>query len=213
MSYDYLFKIVLMGDARVGKTSYADRLCVNSYHNDYRSTLGVDFHCKNVILHDNIVIKTHIWDTAGQDKFRSIVETYYKEVAGAVIMYDITNRNSFNRIEEWKSRIYKYQINNINIPIILIGCKTDIDFKREVTKNEAEEYANKNNMLYYEISNKKGINVEESYKKLIYDIFSRMDVVNLSPGIKRHFSQEELLNEKNEIRACKKFSFSCCTII
>jgi small GTP-binding protein len=213
MSYDYLFKIVMVGDNRVGKTSYADRLCSESYHNDYRATLGVDFHCKNILLHDNIVIKTHIWDTAGQDKFKPIVEIYYKEVAGAIIMYDITNKHSFNRVNVWKERINRGQNNNLNMPTILIGCKTDMKSKREVSEKEAQEYANNNNMLYSEISNKDNKNIEETYKRLIYDIFFKMDDVNLSPGIKRHFSQEERLCDKDHVRACKKMSLTCCTII
>ena len=126
MSYDYLYKIILIGNTGVGKTSYCDRLVHNKYNDIFLPTLGVDFFAKHMKLDDNTVIKTHIWDTAGQEKFNGIIKHYYKDIAGAIIMFDISNKYTFNRVKYWKNEIIKKSNCEINsFPLLILVSKCD----------------------------------------------------------------------------------------
>ena len=213
MSYDYLYKVILIGNTGVGKTSYCDKLVHDTYTSIFIPTLGVDFFSKSIKLDDNTVIKSHIWDTAGQEKFNGIISHYYKDIAGAIIMFDISNRYSFNRINYWKQEIIKKSNCKINsFPILLLGNKSD-NKNREVTRDEAEVFALKNSMIYEEITCKKNENIESSFLKLIKEIYCRMNPVVLGPGIRRHFSQNRdcLINCIDDDKNCSKYS--CCTIV
>ena len=211
MSYDYLFKLIFIGEPRVGKTSYADRLVDDKYKNQYGPTLGVDFYSKHITLDDNVVIKNHIWDTAGQEKFSPLIRNYYKGIAGAVIMFDITNRNSFNKVRYWITQLDANKDTDKYIPVIVIGNKIDKE-DRKVSRKEAEHLAYNNDMLYDEISCKSGINLEESFKRIVIDIYARMDKEALGPGIRRHFSQENISYDEYSQEPLK-VKQSCCSII
>ena len=124
MSYDYLFKIIFIGDASVGKTALAERITKNEFHETYNSTIGVDFSTVTLDICDHS-IKTHIWDTAGQECFASIISTYYRGIAGAVIVFDITSRSSFRKCSFWLNQI-KQNGTIGHLPIItLVGNKID----------------------------------------------------------------------------------------
>lgn len=209
MSYDYLYKLILIGDENVGKTSYADKLLSDTFYDVYRPTLGVDFYTKNITLHDNIVIKTHMWDTAGHNKFYPIIKSYFLGIAGAIIMYDITKKNTFYNVKNWVNRLKKE--NSENFPILLLGSKLDKCKNREVNRTEAQEYAKENNMIFYEISSKDHINIINSFKELVKSIFSKMDIMELGPGIKRHFSHER--DRDCNINLNKECKYACCNII
>ncbi len=214
MSYDYLYKVILIGNTGVGKTSYCDKLVHNTFTSIFIPTLGVDFFSKSIKLDDGTVIKSHIWDTAGQEKFNGIISHYYKDIAGAIIMFDISNRYSFYRVNHWKKEISKKSNCEINsFPILLLGNKSD-NKNREVTRDEAEIFALKNSMIYEETTCKKDVNIESSFVKLIKEIYCRMNPNILGPGIKRHFSQDKnqhLLNCIDDDKKCSKHS--CCIIL
>jgi small GTP-binding protein len=207
MSYDYLYKLLLIGDENVGKTSYADKLLCDVFFDIYRPTLGVDFYTKQVTLRENIVIKTHIWDTAGHDKFYPIIKSYFLGIAGAIIIFDITKKKTFNNVCNWVTKLKKE--NGDIFPILLIGSKLDKCKYREVNRQEAQEYAKKNNMIYYEVSSKDDINIINSFKELVRKIFSRMDLVDLGPGIRRHFYQDR----DRDCNINKECKYACCNII
>ena len=214
MSYDYLCKIILIGNTGVGKTSYCDRLVHNKYNDVFIPTLGVDFFAKHVKLDDNIVLKTHIWDTAGQEKFNGIITHYYKDIAGAIIIFDIGSRYTFTRVNYWKNEIIRKSNHDITtFPILLLGNKCD-NGNREVTRDEAEIYALKNSMIYEEISCKKNCNIEESFLKIGREIYQKMNKETPGPGIKRHFSQtqDDLLMNLDLDRKCRNTK-TCCVII
>jgi len=219
MSYDYLYKCILVGDTNAGKTSYADRLVNNSFNHVHESTIGVDFRCKVNILQNHTVIKTHIWDTAGQEKFASIITNYYKGIASAVIFFDVGRRSSFERAEYWRQEIVRNRASNDPMIIMLVGNKIDRN-KRVISTLEAEAYANKHNLLYSETSCKNDINVEESFKKLITTIYDTMDKENPGCGIKRSVVAEAAKNlnlNGNKGRDCYYFNTdkcpNCCTIV
>ena len=213
MSYDYLYKIILIGNTGVGKTSYSDRLVHDNFTSTFIPTLGVDFFAKSITLNDNTVIKTHIWDTAGQEKFNGIITHYYKDIAGAIIMFDICNKYSFNRINYWKNElINKSNCQLHSFPILLLGNKCD-NKNRQVTRDEAEIYALKNSMIYEEVSCKNGDNIESSFSKIVKDIYTRMNKQVLGPGIKRHFSQNSNCDYDKILVKRKCPSNTCCVIV
>lgn len=187
MSYDYLFKIVLIGNTYVGKTAITERLINDRYTSHIDSTIGVDFATLSVKVRDKI-IKTHLWDTAGQETFQSIIRNYYYGIAGALIIFDVCNRKSFQQVNYWYDELIKNT--DMKPYITLIGNKIDSPH-RVVTTEEAEQYAQKYGFQYVEVSAKTGANVYNAFKTIIQTIYDNMDKTNLRPGIKRHFSHDE----------------------
>jgi len=163
--YDLHYKHIIIGDASCGKSSYLKMLVKEEFNSKGRSTIGVDFETY-YNEYDNKRIKNHIWDTAGQEKFRSIVKLYFKGASSFIIMYDITNYNSFKNIENWLLELNQ----NENYTKILIGNKSDLEELRVVTKEEAKLLALKYNMNFMEISVKQNQRVKESFEKLISNI-------------------------------------------
>ena len=205
MSYDYLFKIIFVGDACVGKTALAERITKNEFHESYNSTIGVDFSTVTLDIGDQ-TIKTHIWDTAGQECFASIISTYYRSIAGAVIVFDVSSRNSFLKCSFWLNQI-KQNGTIGHLPVIaLIGNKID-RATREVTYAEAVNFAEKNNINYYETSARKNINVMKFYKGLIEKIYNTADLDNIDEkhGIRKGMISHSKVHINDERECC------CCT--
>lgn len=207
MLYDFLFKIIFIGDSCVGKTSLVNRLTRNTFHPYYESTIGVDFSSLMLDI-DGTTIKTHIWDTAGQPCFSPIIKTYYRGVAGAVLVFDVGRESSFKKIDHWFNEM-KEKGTQDHIPVtILVGNKTDTK-KRVVDKEVAEKYAKENNMLYCETSSKKNVNVREFYKMLIEEIHNTADLKNPDErkGIRKSIMPDKKLKVQNNRECCV-----CCDI-
>ena len=209
MSYDYLFKIIFLGDVCVGKTALVERLTHKRYNEYYHTTIGVDFSAITLDIKDD-KIKTHIWDTAGQEYFSAIISTYYRGIAGAVIVFDVTNRESFKKVSFWLNEIKKHGTPNYTPVLMLVGNKIDDD-SRVVFKHEAEEFASTHDMIYYETSAKKNINVEKFYHKLIEKIHDTANLIDPDEkkGIRKGFLNHSQLKVKED-RACD--NLDCCTI-
>ncbi len=143
--YDIIVKIVLVGDSGVGKSNILLRYLRNEFHFDSKATVGVEFGSKRFKI-ENHNIKAQIWDTAGQERYRSITNAYYKGSKGALVVYDITRRSTFENVDKWISDLKKNS--DPEVMIILIGNKVDRDDEREVSIKEGEEKA-KINVLYY----------------------------------------------------------------
>lgn len=158
--YDYLFKIAVIGDISVGKTSLSNRVAKNIYKNNYEATVGVEFNSIMIDVNDK-KIKFHIWDTCGQEEFKSLTTNYYRSTSGIIIVYDITNRNSFKHLESWMRSVDAYCHKNVNK--IIIGNKIDLQEHRQVSFNEGCEFANNHNALFYEISSKDSINTSNIF--------------------------------------------------
>jgi len=175
MSYDneLIYKLIVLGDVYVGKTTFLNVLSGKEFKNDLKSTSGVDF--KQLRYEDEMGrrIKCYIWDTAGQEIFRSIIKIYFKKIAGAVLMFDVSNRDSFYNIQEWYDTLREN--NNGNYKIILVGNKID-KIDRCISIDEAICMANKLNIEYFEISCKKNFNTENALSSLIENITT--DIVN-----------------------------------
>jgi len=210
MSYDYLFKLIFIGDTNVGKTAITDRLIHDRYLGRYDNTIGVDFACVNTVINNKDRIKAHIWDTAGQESFASIITSYYRGIAGAAVVFDLTRRDSFRRVDFWLRELKEKRDNEKPISILLIGNKKDRS-RREVTIGEIENYAKIHDLIYIETSAKTGENVHNAFSLLIKDIYKNMDPQDLGTGIRRHFSYDE--NEKKKLkeqRDCQRADWCCC---
>lgn len=136
--YDFLFKTLIIGNSCVGKSNILLRFSENVFHESFLPTIGVDFKIKNVDVNDKLV-KLHIWDTAGQERFKTITATYYKGAHGIILVYDITDRQSFQDIENWLEEIQKHA--SPNVAKLLVGNKCDLENERAVSVQEGREYA------------------------------------------------------------------------
>ena len=154
-----IINIMTLGISSVGKTSFIFRFTENTFQNLFISTIGIDYKVK-IIEIENIKYKLIFYDTAGQEKFKSVAPNLIKKAHGIIIMYDITNKSSFDSIPEIIKNIKEEKGNDF--PMILIGNKKDLEQDREIKKEEGEDLASKNGIEYFEISNKEGINIQEA---------------------------------------------------
>ncbi|KAK0410561.1 hypothetical protein QR680_005196 [Steinernema hermaphroditum] len=169
--YDYLFKLLLIGDSGVGKSCLLLRFADDTYTESYISTIGVDFKIRTIELEDK-VIKLQIWDTAGQERFRTITSSYYRGAHGIIVVYDITDQESFNNVKQWLQEIDRYACENVNK--LLVGNKCDLNNKRAVEHNIAKEYADQLGIPFLETSAKSSTNVEQAFLTMAGEIKNRM---------------------------------------
>lgn len=217
MSYSYLFKLLVLGKESVGKTCLVDAWCRRPFRPSFNSTVGVDFDSKRVLI-DNFIIKNHIWDITGQRKFASIVSVYYANCAGAFIVFDVCNKQSFFNIDYWIQEI-KSKNNNVHVPMIIVGTKIDT-LNRKVSREEATLFAKDRGLQYIETSAKNNENIEESFKLLIDEIYDNIDDMSdssiLPQGIKCGALEKPnklRYNSSKKYRNCDPCEENnCCTI-
>ncbi|MHA1124578.1 MAG: Rab family GTPase [Candidatus Heimdallarchaeota archaeon] len=169
--YQHLFKVIIVGAGKVGKTSLTIRFAEDRFRESYLPTLGVDFLTKNLSIGDK-KIKLQLWDTGGQEFVISLLPFYYTGAHGGVLVYDITNRNSFNSLDYWLKQIRQ---NAGDIPLVLAGNKIDILEQRKVTEEEGRAFAESKNLLYLETSAKTGISIPDLFDNLVKVIVSKED--------------------------------------
>ena len=170
-SFTYIFKIILIGDASCGKTSLINRYVTKCFNDKYICTIGVDFMMKSII-HQDQTIKLQIWDTAGMEKYKQITTSYYRGAQAAIIVFDLTNKNSFISIKKWIEDYSQFCNPIFQRTIFLVGNKSDLIERREVTIDEIESYRKINNIFYFETSAKTGDNVEELFIDLTKSLHS-----------------------------------------
>lgn len=169
--YDYLFKLLLIGDSGVGKSCLLLRFADDTYTESYISTIGVDFKIRTIEL-DKKTIKLQIWDTAGQERFRTITSSYYRGAHGIIVVYDCTDQDSFNNVKQWLEEIDRYACDNVNK--LLVGNKSDLNAKKVVDYPVAKEYADQLNIPFLETSAKNAMNVEQAFMTMAAEIKARV---------------------------------------
>ena len=161
--YDFIFKVLLLGNSDVGKSSLILRYVDQVWSDTFVPTIGVDFKVKTSQL-ENKNIKMQIWDTAGQERFRNVISSYFRGAHGILLIYDVTNRDSFKNLESWLIEIEKNA--SENVLKILIGNKNDLQDEKEITTEEGEAFAKRNGMQFIETSAKMNTNVTEAFEAL-----------------------------------------------
>jgi len=168
--YDHLFKILMVGDSGVGKSSLLLRFTDDTFSENFISTIGVDFKIRTVTL-EGKTVKMQIWDTAGQERFRTITSSYYRGAHGVILVYDVTDQVSFNNARQWLTEIERYACGQV--VKLLVGNKCDLTTKRVVDFETGKEFADQFNLPFLEASAKDGSNVEKAFLTLVKDIFDR----------------------------------------
>lgn len=157
------FKLVFLGEQSVGKTSLITRFMYDTFDSTYQATIGIDFLSKTMYLEDRTV-RLQLWDTAGQERFRSLIPSYIRDSSVAVVVYDVTSRASFQNTSKWVDDVRAER--GSDVIIVLVGNKTDLGDKRQVTTEEAEAKAAEFNVMFIETSAKAGHNVKTLFKKI-----------------------------------------------
>lgn len=168
--YDYLFKLLLIGDSGVGKSSILSSFVDNTFTDTHVSTIGVDFKISAIEL-ENKIIKLQIWDTAGQERFKTVTTSYYRGAHGIIVVYDITNRESFDNIKYWLEEVLRYTSEKTNV--LIIGNKSDLPNKRTVSFEEAKNFANKYSYDIIETSAKTNVNINKTFDNMATQIKHR----------------------------------------
>ncbi|XP_060217102.1 ras-related protein RGP1-like [Lycium barbarum] len=165
---DYVFKVVLIGDSAVGKSQLLSRFSRNEFSLDSKATIGVEFQTRTLGI-DNKTVKAQIWDTAGQERYRAVTSAYYRGAVGAMLVYDITKRQSFDHIARWLEELRGHA--DKNIVIMLVGNKTDLGSLRAVPTEDAKEFAEKENLFFIETSALEATNVETAFVNVLTEIY------------------------------------------
>ena len=205
----YKFKIILLGDTGVGKTSLLGRYMDEQYFNNRPCTIFADYKIKSIKIDDLTSADITIWDTCGQEKYRSLTRQFFKDAQGIILIFDVSDKNSFSNLNKWLEDI-KNNIFKEDVSIVLCGNK--IDLNRSISFEEANNFANNNDLIYCETSSKNGINVESAFEKVTIDIIDRINRKHkfedeirkstfLDPSIKAVRGKERL-KEKNELKCC-----------
>ena len=167
-------KIVLLGDVSVGKTSIASRYCKNSFNEHHINTIGGAYQQQKVVLGNGSMVKLHIWDTSGQERFRAMTNLYYRDAQVAILTYDITNESSFSSIDFWINEL-KYKVENENMILCLVGNKCDVGAnEKKISTAKGKTFAQENNMIFFETSAKTGEGVKDLFVTIANKVYEQM---------------------------------------
>jgi len=187
--YDYLYKIIVVGDSGVGKSCILLRYADDTFSDSHMATIGVDFKINTIQL-DSKIIKLQIWDTAGQDRFKNITANYYRGSHGIMLCYDVTDIGSFQNIKKWLQEVNKHTISGV--PKLLIGNKCDLIKPREVDYNVAKKFADAEGIQFFETSAKNSINIEQAFNTMVQNIKNSNILIKPSIELKQDLESEKL---------------------
>ena len=170
--YDFIFKLVLIGDSGVGKTNILSRYLTNQFSASTQPTVGVEFGSK-IIKKGEKLIKLQIWDTAGQERYKSITSAYYKGAKGAFVVYDISRKSTFDNVDKWINELKNN--GSEDVFILLVGNKSDLNDQREISEEEVKKKAEVYNIAFCETSALKGNNIEFAFESLIDKITEKLE--------------------------------------
>jgi Ras-related protein Rab-2A len=214
INFHYLLKFVIIGDSGVGKSNILLRYIYNSFSEEFKTTVGVEFGAKNIEI-DKKVYRIQIWDTAGQENFRSIARAYYKNSVCACVVYDISKHSSFEDIQVWIDDCTKQTAKSVLL--FLIGNKNDLNDEREVSYEEGEAYAKAHKMMFLEASAKTGNNINEIFERSVKQIAKNIknnvyDLENDSSGIRIGVNSNNFIlrNDDKEVKNKENPKKKCC---
>jgi len=167
-NYDYLFKIVLIGDSGVGKSNLLSRFTRNEFNLESKSTIGVEFATRSINV-DGKTVKAQIWDTAGQERYRAITSAYYRGAVGALLVYDIAKHATYVNVTRWLKELRDHA--DSNIVIMLVGNKSDLKHLRAVPTEEAKSFSTENGLSFIETSALDASNVESAFQTILTDVY------------------------------------------
>ena len=188
-SVDCIMKIVLIGDSAVGKTNILLRYTKDDFHSHTKPTIGTDFASKVINL-NGLTVKVQFWDTAGQEKYKSLSSSYYREAHGVILIYDITKRETFEHCDRWLSDLEANATGSYEV--LLVGNKLDLVSKRQVLKEEAENFAKARKMKFMEVSAKENKNdcVKKAFEAILNDSIEKMSFYKQTMQIDKNKSQD-----------------------
>eukprot|EP00823_Brevimastigomonas_motovehiculus_P006705 TRINITY_DN55_c0_g1_i2.p1 TRINITY_DN55_c0_g1~~TRINITY_DN55_c0_g1_i2.p1 ORF type:complete len:229 (+),score=45.01 TRINITY_DN55_c0_g1_i2:167-853(+) len=213
--YDYLFKVVLIGDSAVGKSNLLSRFTRNEFSIESKSTIGVEFATKSIVT-DKKTIKAQIWDTAGQERYRAITSAYYRGALGALLVYDISKRSSYENVSRWLKELRDHA--DVNIVIMLVGNKKDLRHMRQVQTDEAKEFAKTHKLFFIETSALADSNVTTAFETILKEIYrvvtkksASSDSTSTSTSLPTS-SQPVLLTQENDMNVIEpqRNTGGCC---
>ena len=190
------FKLIFLGDQYVGKSSILNRFYQDKFEEDYQATIGLDFHSKNVTINGNN-IRILLYDTAGQEKFKSLIPMYIRDANIILVVYDITNKDTFAHTEHWVNETK--DLKRDDAIFVLVGNKTDLEENRVVTKKEAEDFATEKGFLFHEVSAKTGEQVQELFTTKIFPEIAR----KYNIGDEEENGQSNEQNNENDVKGVK----------
>ena len=202
----YQLKIILIGDSNVGKTSLVNRYMGYEFLKNHICTINADFKIKSISVSAEIGAELTIWDTCGQERFRSMTRQYFKDAHGIVLVYDVGEENSFDNLNGWMKEIKNNS--NLDPVIILVANKIDLE-DRKVTKEKGMKYAEKNGLMYVETSSKEGINVDSPFEKLTNALIQKIKE-NPNYNINTVNNKLENYGEKENFERNREKEVKCC---
>jgi len=192
--FDYTIKLLVVGDSSVGKTNFITMFIENKFNQTYMTTSGMDLKTSSIVV-KNKKIRVQLWDTAGQEKYRAITKNLFLKVQGALVVYDITNDNSFTNLKTWVKSI-KEECGK-SMQMIIVGNKCDLDDERVIEKEKALEYAEEEKVEYIETSSKTGENVQKAISQLCEKVLENNEM-----GAEFSFTLDASSFSKNNKRKC-----------
>ena len=205
--FDNLFRFIIIGDQAVGKSCLSIQFTDHKFRHRHELTIGVEYGSKTIEIKGK-TIKIQIWDTAGQEKFHSIISSYYKGAAGALLVYDITSHESFEHIESWLKELKEKGSNNICC--ILVGNKKDLEEDRKVMKEEGEKLAKEKGLLFLETSARNDENVQEAFILTVEKILEQIEATGVDHTKPNQNIQINIDNNEDE-EGTKKDKKKCCS--
>ncbi|CAD8183747.1 unnamed protein product [Paramecium pentaurelia] len=199
--YDWLVKVIVIGDSGVGKTNILSQFCDAKFSITHMATLGVDFKIKTIDV-DGKKLKLQIWDTAGQERFRNITKTYYKGAQGVILSYSVIDRQSFQNVDGWLRSIQE-NTNSSDVQLVLVGNKADMSAERQVTLEEGKKLSQQFNIPFFETSAKSNLNINETFHNLAQRIIQTLSKMQAN-------DDKQNLNLKTPQPKDKPKNESCC---
>ncbi|KAA8499801.1 Ras-related protein Rab-11B [Porphyridium purpureum] len=209
--YDYLFKVVLIGDSGVGKSNLLSRFTRNEFNLESKSTIGVEFATRSIQV-DGKIVKAQIWDTAGQERYRAITSAYYRGAVGALLVYDISKKGTFENVSRWLKELKDHA--DANIVIMLVGNKSDLQHLRAVTTEEGTKFSAGNSLSFIETSALDATNVNEAFTRILTEIYRIVSKKTLeknsnAPAMSNN-SFETIVIQNPTDEPAKSKSSKCC---